>query len=579
LCVPDAVTWPAPFSDFGVTDQDIRLADLLEAMRLDRIRTKLLAFAVVIAILPALATAWVSYASNKRTLRERIAANLEASAQQAARETDLWFRERLHELRVFASSYEVIENLEGSRRGSAASRTQIREYLGAIRGRFGDYLQLQANSADGKVVAVTPAGAVPMTIEPSMATQMRGYEAAFGAVALDSTGRSTVVLAVPVAAANGRVLGFIAVRLQLGDLADALAEFATAPSGGSGGGSRLLLMQLDGSVTQLKRATRGGPDSVALGSLLQSGGGASEFVDRRGNRMLGAVAQMSNSPWFAVAEVPQATAYRELNRLRNVASLAILALALALGGVGYVIGLRVVRPIDSLTRDATGVARGDLDVELPIVGRDEVASLTEVFNDMVQRLREDRRQIATMEEQLRRRNMELEELSITDGLTGLRNRRHMVAALDQEVDRARRSKRPLSVLMLDVDHFKRLNDRFGHQAGDAVLVKVAGLIRAAVRGVDAAGRYGGEEFIVVLPETDQRAAEEVAERIRSMVAGGVLLEGGDAPVTVSIGIATLTKDGGEAAEVIARADAALYRAKAGGRNRVEVSGGEAVESA
>jgi diguanylate cyclase (GGDEF)-like protein len=546
-----------------VTRQDAPEPGLLELLKLDRIRTKLLVFAVVIAVLPAFAAGWVSYSGSKRDLRERIGLSLQTSARQGARETEIWFDERLHELRVFAGSDAMLDNLEPARGGGGA-RARLREYFGRVQNRIDDFLLLQANAPDGRPLASNNDREVIALASPQLA-ELRSGRAVFGEVERDSTLGPVMTLAVPVLTADGRVLGSLAVRLRLRSLAARLAPL-TPDDGG------LLLMELDGKVVPVRSSTRGTPDSVTLAMLLAPGGKPAEFHDHRGMPMIGSVVQMSGAPWFAVAELSQDQAYLELYQLRNLVLLAVFGLALVLGGVGYLIGLHVVRPIDSLTQAASRVASGHLEVELPVVGHDEVASLTVVFNDMVRELRQDRRKIAAMDEQLKRRNLELEELSITDGLTGLRNRRHIMATLEHEVSRAQRTRRPLAVMMLDVDHFKRLNDRFGHQTGDEVLIKVAGVVRSAVRNLDGAGRYGGEEFIVVLPETDRSGARDVAERIRRMVESTIFAQG-EVTVTLSIGVATFPADGDDAARVIAAADAALYRAKEGGRNRVEVATG------
>jgi diguanylate cyclase (GGDEF)-like protein len=155
-----------------------------------------------------------------------------------------------------------------------------------------------------------------------------------------------------------------------------------------------------------------------------------------------------------------------------------------------------------------------------------------------------------------------------DALTGLLNRRAAAERLQLERARAERQRAPLSVLMLDIDHFKRINDRWGHAAGDGMLLAVADVLRHELRASDLGVRHGGEEFLIILPGDSAAQAFEVAERIRGEVTQlAVPLEDGEtASITVSAGIATF--DGSESVEqLVARADAALYRAKQGGRNR------------
>ena len=170
--------------------------------------------------------------------------------------------------------------------------------------------------------------------------------------------------------------------------------------------------------------------------------------------------------------------------------------------------------------------------------------------------------------EMKRLQSRLEELANTDVLTGLANRRHFMQALEHEMERARRKQAPLTLLALDIDHFKQVNDSYGHAAGDQVLQAFADALRALLRGYDFAGRFGGEEFMVVLPETDEAAAVPVAERIREVVEQTLVLhEDRSIGITVSIGVASLAHQ--ESLDhLIRRADQMLYAAKQQGRNRV-----------
>jgi two-component system cell cycle response regulator len=161
-------------------------------------------------------------------------------------------------------------------------------------------------------------------------------------------------------------------------------------------------------------------------------------------------------------------------------------------------------------------------------------------------------------------------LAQTDALTALYNRRHTSTALELEVARTNRYGATLSVVMCDIDHFKSINDGFGHNAGDEVIRRVAGVLLPSIRRIDVAGRWGGEEFVVLLPGTAASGAAVVAERIRAAIEALGRLEGGPDRVTVSVGVAEHQR-GKSAIELIDRADKALYFAKQRGRNRVELS--------
>jgi diguanylate cyclase (GGDEF)-like protein len=164
-----------------------------------------------------------------------------------------------------------------------------------------------------------------------------------------------------------------------------------------------------------------------------------------------------------------------------------------------------------------------------------------------------------------------------DALTGLFNRRAATEVLSKERARALRQRTPLSVLMLDIDHFKRINDRWGHAAGDGVLLALADVLRQELRTNDVGVRHGGEEFLVILPGTSGSQAFEAAERIRTEIGRlAIPLEGAIESITVSVGVATF--DGLETDDaLIARADAALYQAKQSGRNRSIASAAPGLE--
>lgn len=164
---------------------------------------------------------------------------------------------------------------------------------------------------------------------------------------------------------------------------------------------------------------------------------------------------------------------------------------------------------------------------------------------------------------------EIYRMTIVDGLTQIHNKRYLYEALEREVLRARRHGRPLSILMFDIDFFKRVNDQYGHLAGDYVLRELARVVQGRIRRDEVFARYGGEEFVIALPETPLEGGVSLAQNLRARVAEHTFVfQGERIPVTVSIGAAVLNPNDKTATDLVQRADEKLYEAKRGGRNRV-----------
>jgi diguanylate cyclase (GGDEF)-like protein len=223
-----------------------------------------------------------------------------------------------------------------------------------------------------------------------------------------------------------------------------------------------------------------------------------------------------------------------------------------------------------LIRDAFPVER--LEVVMLIAGQLAVSLDNALMYSSLER------KVAERTRQLGLANERLEQLSVTDPLTGLANRRRLEESLQEEWRRAHRQRTPLSLAMVDIDHFKSYNDQHGHREGDRCLQRVAAQLGSNVRDTDLVARYGGEEFAVVMPDTDSAAAHEVAERIRLAISALAEPLTADQVVTASVGVATLNgierqppdqiAEQQSTDQLVERADNALYEAKRTGRNRV-----------
>ena len=251
------------------------------------------------------------------------------------------------------------------------------------------------------------------------------------------------------------------------------------------------------------------------------------------------------------------TQYLLANGPRIRWKIALFALPFALLSMLFALKLSqsFTRPLQYLAQAVSEVSHGNYSVQLPLDRRDELGEVAQAFNKMALHLKENFAKVS--------------EMANRDGLTGLYNARFFQEALSREMERTKRSGRPLSLIIFDADRFKRINDRYGHPAGDQILQHISRIGRSVLRGYDVLARYGGEEFIAMLTDTTGVQGVILGERLRKMIEQRpYMTEEGDAiKVTISVGVAQ-ARAPYEKKDIISQADQALYRAKETGRNKV-----------
>ena len=532
------------------------IARRLRAVHLDTIRNQMLVFAVVATLVPALAVTIVSHRQNRPpSIGDQVAPELRGASADAAWDIDQWLSDRLRDLRVAATAYAVAENLARTQ-GSAEAVGRLRDYLNSVRERCPDCEGLLVLDARGRFVTSSGGRMSGVQFSQDRLTTLRTSDALVGDAYWDAgLGKATLALAVPIRQADGRYVGALMAKLNLRSVADILQRIAPTDSGDvylMNEQGRLILRLRSSSAEVMRTKV---PPATAQ-ALIDREGTTVEYKRADGRAVIGTLRRIPALRWAAVVEMPRAEVVRRAGGSGSGLGVTLVLLLAGAGLVTYV-GVLLVRPLERLAGAAAKVAAGDLSVELPSAGRGEVGLLTQVFKNLLMRLRE------------REGQGELERLSVTDALTGLYNRRHLMGTLANEVQRSRRLRRTFSVLLADVDHFKQYNDTHGHLGGDAVLVKIAEILRQTTRGVDSVARYGGEEFLVMLIEAPIATAAAVGERLRARVAAE---EFGGGRVTVSVGAAEYPTHGETPEELIASADAAMYQAKGEGRDRVVVAG-------
>lgn len=541
----------------------------LPTLRLQSIRAKILVLAVVATLVPAVSTAALSYVRARSALTDTLEGELRGTGLQTARELDLWIKERLYDLRVFVGSFEVIENVDASAPGvdDAEAASRLGRYLTEVLDPFPEYAGLVALDRTGRPVARAEGSVQHPPIPEDWLGRLRLGEAMVGEPYWsDELSAVAATTAVPIQDADARFLGVLVATMTFHPLAEVLDALAPGDEG------EIQVLSSDGRLvvatgTDTRFEVALPPDVL---SRLDAAGGATVEYSDGGVERVGTLTTMEPLGWDVLVHLTAEDAYASVSRLTRTTVLLVSILLVAVGSVAYLVGLFITRPLARLAHAASAVAEGDLSVDLPVTGRDEVSYLTKVFNGMVARLRANAEALEEASASLREQNRALEQLSMTDGLTGLYNRRFVVGFLDKELGRASRHERSMSLLMMDIDDFKEFNDTFGHQAGDDVLAGLGEVLVDATRDADVPARYGGEEFVVVLPDTRVDGAVDAAERIRERLDREVFQ---GRKVTVSIGVAEYPRHGESATELIAAADVALYAAKDAGRDCVVAAEG------
>jgi diguanylate cyclase (GGDEF)-like protein len=370
----------------------------------------------------------------------------------------------------------------------------------------------------------------------------------------------------PLEARRGGLLGLLN-RGQLSALLE--AELPDAAS---------FLAVVDGTGRILVAAGADPPDRVDLAAIAEIDDGEIGGYDTGRRHLIGAAQPLGLLDWHAVIQAPFDAAFEPMLAIVTRIFLIDLGIILFFSALAYRVTAKMVRPIENLSEGARRIAQGQVEIEIPEPNtRDEIGLLTHTFNDMMRQLRHNHDEIETANRHLTDQNARLQQLnevlsqlSITDGLTKLHNHRFFQDHLTREIKRVNRSREPLSMLLIDLDDFKQLNDRFGHAAGDELLSRVARILNDAVRESDLLARYGGEEFVILASNTDLQGANEIAEKVRTEIAeSSFILDDSLRPMrlTVSIGVAQFM---GNRKRFFQETDQALYSAKGSGKNCVVV---------
>ena len=547
-------------------------------------RIILLVFMATVVI--ALMVSWISVQSLDGFLREKVNQRFHLVARRISDELDHWYTLRTRELEVFADSTILSESaarLEAHGPGGARARDEAEQYLRYVLDSFPQFERLVIAKTSGEsLIDVGEGQVLPAALLASStpATQTSSIND------VKRVGDKFLqVASAPIRDQKGRTIGRLYALIDIDHLLPTLQSHEL--------GQTANVFLVDRDMRFLNPPD--GLDPNIRYSMPESGAdgddpflsGAVHYDNVQKIHVVGSQIDFPRFGWTLVLEQPYDEAFAPVaGSIGRVAALN-LAIVLIVSLVASRIAGSFIKPLHALSIAAKRLSDGEREVEIDetTFSTDEVNVLTRTFNEMSRGLSRNARELEASHQaveaansellqknaELSNMNLVLEQLSITDGLTKLHNHRYFQESVVRECKRSVRSKDPLSLILIDIDHFKRWNDRLGHAGGDEILRRLSEVLNECVRETDILTRYGGEEFALLALDTDLDGAVVLAEKIRQSVCEENFMT--DVPsekeqLTVSVGVSYFHQDH---KQLFVDADTALYAAKDAGRNQVRVA--------
>ena len=532
----------------------------LAVERFGTLRFQVLGIVVVSVLVPSFLAGWLASSRISNILREQVFREIESKTERLAEQVFDWIDTRANDVQDFALTSlllrEEVRTLMGKTvpQKRAESASNVNRYI--------SYLLEDSPHFDA-ITILGPDGS-PLAAQPPEANFMDSAETLdfLGTspvvMEISDNGSSRLVVAQKMELAGGHGSAVFTARIGRNLLTETVRALTPA-------GSVVYLMDGEGNIKganlDLAPGTTAPADAVAL---LQETGTHFIYTGINGREVIATAIPMTSLPWGIVLETSRKEAFSPLIIFR----FQMILMALALAGIFLVPAVLLARtlvlPLEELSRVSRRIRSGKPGLQVESSARGELGEFIATFNSMSTSLKESLEEINTANDQLRK-------MTNTDSLTGRHNRRYVKDYLTRELQLVARTRHPLTVLMLDLDNFKKYNDTYGHIAGDEALRQVGDILVGSVRQSDIVGRFGGEEWIICLNHTDKEGGGMTAEKLRKTVAGNIFhLKGENTRITVSIGVATAPVDGIDYTEVIDAADSALYMAKEAGRDCVRV---------
>lgn len=540
------------------------------------IKTKFVTFAIIAILIPSLSLGLLSYFKNEELVKSHVTRELRVLASNVSRELDLWINENHHAVSVLSVSGLIINALTSLPRDSVdksinyqgSRQLVLSKYLSSFQEKLPTIIELTIFDLNGNIVASSiqdsPNRFFASNEQHDMLTNNIKIKPPYRS---DRYNTAVLELYSPILSYDEKIIGSILATLNMEKFMNGLVDNADFSLG------EITLLGHSGNVLLSSNHKINYPtllESEALEQLQAHSGNALTIKGLSHSKIIGLISMSKEVPVIVLVERDYAEVIATWIELRNLFISLVGLLIIIVGGIAFYIGHSIVASLSYLIEGTKRILNGDLNVQINEVKADEIGLLTSSFNKMTENLKHSQAEILAAHEAMQKQNQQLKILSITDSLTGLYNRNKLDAILFDQLARFERNHRPFSVLMMDIDHFKTLNDNYGHVIGDEILISVSQAIGKSIRTVDFAARYGGDEFVVILTETDAVTAVITAERIRAQVATNVdsQIKEATISITLSMGIIQCEIDDKTSKNVLSRVDEALYKAKNSGRNRI-----------
>jgi diguanylate cyclase (GGDEF)-like protein len=543
-------------------------------------------------VVSALTVSWISVQSLDGFLREKVSQRFPHVAKRISEELDQWYTLRAREIEVFAGSTILVESapqLTKPGRAGRRARKEVEQYLGYVLNSFPQFERLAVATMDG--ISLIEVGGKKPIGEEHLSVLLPPTEMTSISDTRRIDGQLVQIAAAPLRDATGHTVGRLYAMVDLDLLAPILQSWELGQTANAYIVDRDMRFLNPRDGFDVEAPLTALPAEPGEGDPLLSD--VSYYNNVENISVIGTQLAFPRFGWTLVLEQPYDDAFAPvLGSIGRVAGLNI-AIVLLVSLVASRIAGSFVRPLRELSDGAKRLSEGEREVEIDetTFASDEVNLLTRTFNEMSRGLSRNaieleeshqaveaaNEELVTKNQELSKMNLVLEQLSITDGLTKLHNHRYFQEAIAKDCKRSERSREPLSLILIDIDHFKKWNDRLGHAGGDEILRRLAEVLNQCVRDTDILTRYGGEEFALIALNTDLAGAVALGEKICQSVEAEAFLAdvpSEKTPLTVSVGVATLIED---RKRLFADADAALYSAKDAGRNRVVASEASAVQ--